>query len=494
MENYGEKKNQDQIEEFIAKINQCSDQEIIEYAETITKYLRKKHAYELDRKVKIFSALTIKDLNLKARWIKESFLEMTESTSVYDWSSIITILKASSDKIQEFLLDSLLSTHAFEMEQECLPVSNFPHYGVELEYCSLRFQTIKKLITTNQLLVKIMHSLKIPNDIINPIINHLGFEEKDASTKWILSKECGDDKSPEISSPIMTNTLKDLNQLKAVCLLFKELGAMTNDNTGLHINIDANYFEGNIKALQNLLVIWSECEELFYKMASEEGERIRTVAQYSCYPIKDNIQMTLKETPKLKLETKEDDLYFLYSTQVRNRLKTVLQLEGIDLYDYNLDVDSITEEEKYKIFKKFFENKDINDTGIRYTSINFSHMKWHQKDKGRIEFRLFNSSLSYQVVVENLLLIAKLCEVSLELAKNTSKKQQQFLLLQDHTINEEEKLDRLLALLFDEEKVRETFKQRWRGVKDSPYYQKFERRTATFSSSNEQSYSLSKHL
>ena len=39
-----EKKEQDQIEEFIAKINQCSDQEIIEHAETITKYLRKKHA------------------------------------------------------------------------------------------------------------------------------------------------------------------------------------------------------------------------------------------------------------------------------------------------------------------------------------------------------------------------------------------------------------------------------------------------------------------
>ena len=79
-----EKKEQDQIEEFISKINQCSDQEIIEHAETITKYLRKKHAYELDKKVKIFSALTIKDLNLKARWIKESFLEMTESTSAYD--------------------------------------------------------------------------------------------------------------------------------------------------------------------------------------------------------------------------------------------------------------------------------------------------------------------------------------------------------------------------------------------------------------------------
>lgn len=140
-----------------------------------------------------------------------------------------------------------------------------------------------------------MHGLKIPDDFVNQITNHLIFEKKNAFTKWVLSKECGNDWTPEISSPIMTNTLNDLNQLKAICLLVKELGAMTNETTGLHINIDANYFEGNVETLQNLLIIWGECEDLFYKMASEEGERIRKVAQHSCCPIKDNIQMVLEE-------------------------------------------------------------------------------------------------------------------------------------------------------------------------------------------------------
>ena len=488
-----EKKEQDQIEEFIAKINQCSDQEIIEHAETITKYLRKKHAYELDKKVKIFSALTIKDLNLKARWVKESFLEMTESTSVYDWPSLITILKASPDKIQEFLLDSLLSTHAFEMEQECLPISNFPHYGMELEYCSLQFQAIKTLAITNQLLAKIMHGLKIPDDFVNQITNHLVFEKKNAFTKWILSKECGNDWTPEISSPIMTNTLNDLNQLKAICLLVKELGAMTNETTGLHINIDANYFEGNVEALQNLLIIWGECEELFYKMASEEGERIREVAQHSCCPIKDNIQMALEEKLKFKLETKEDYFYFLYSIQVRNRLKTVLYFEGIDLNDYNIAIDAITEREKYKLFKKFFRRKDINDTAIRYTSLNFSHMKWYKKDKGRIEFRIFDSSLSYPVIIEDLLLIAKLCEVSLNLTK-FNQKQSQFSLLQDHEVREEEKLNRLLDLLFDEEKIKEVFKHRWQSVKEDSYYQRFEGEIPTFSNREPSSHRLVKQV
>ncbi len=126
-----------------------------------------------------------------------------------------------------------------------------------------------------------------------------------------------------------------------------------------------------------------------------------------------------------------------------------MHFEGIDLNNYNLDVDSITEEKKYKVFKKFFRNKDINDTAIRYTSLNFSHMKWYKKDKGRIEFRIFDSSLSYPVIIEDLLLIAKLCEVSLNLTKS-NQKQRQFSLLQDHEVREEEKLDRLLDLLFDE--------------------------------------------
>lgn len=72
-----------------------------------------------------------------------------------------------------------------------------------------------------------------------------------------------------------------------------------------------------------------------------------------------------------------------------------------------------------------------------------------QKDKGRIEFRIFDSSLSYPVIIEDLLLIAKLCEVSLNLTKS-NQKQRQFSLLQDHEVREEEKLDRLLDLLFDE--------------------------------------------
>ncbi len=494
MKKYSEKEKQSQVEEFIANIDQYSDQEIMAETQEITKYLRSDYKYELEKKVKILSALAIKDLNLKFQFMREYFFTMIDNIPIYDWSSMIAILNSSPDETQEFLLDRFFSKHEFEREQECLPISSCLRYGVELEYYFLRFQTIKELATTNQLLEKIMHSMKIPDDLINQMINHLGFEEKNASIKWILSKEDGNDKFPEISSPIMMNTLTDLNQLKAVCLLFKELGAMTNSFTGLHINIDANYFEGNIEALQNLLTIWGECEELFYKIANEEGEKIRSAAYYSSAPIKDNIQMALEENPTWKLEDQEDDLNFLYSIQVRNRLETILNFEEISLDDTN----PVTEKKKYEFFNEMLRNRDINDTATRYTSLNFSHMKWHQEDKGRIEFRLFNSSLSYQTIAENLLLVAKLCEVSLELAKNKSKKQHQFLLLQDHTVNEEEKLDRLLALLFDEKKVREVFKQRWKEIEDNSYYQqyyqRFERGVPTFTSSNEQSHSLSKQL
>lgn len=492
MKKNNEEKFLKQLEEIFTKGNQYySDQEIIERTEAATKYLDKRGEYELKRKIKIFCALTLKDLNLKVKWIRESFFKTKNNTLVYDWLSLTTILKASSLEIQEILLNSLLSNRVFERKQESLPISNFPRYGVELEYCSLQFEMIRTLATTDQLLAKMMYAMKIPEELVSQITNCLVFEKKNVTTKWNLSKECGNDWTPEISSPIMTNSLNDLNQLKAVCMLFKELGAMTDEATGLHINIDANYFEGNITALKNLLIIWGECEELFYKLASGDHKRIRTVAKRFCSPIKDNIQKTFQENPTLKLETKEDFYSFIYTIQVRNRLETVLRLKGVNLKAYD-DIETLTELEKYNLFKKSFSKTDFYHYGVRYTSLNFSQMKWYKKDKGRIEFRIFDNSLSYQVVIENLLLIARLCEVSLNLTKS-NQRQSQFFLLQEHEVSEEEKLNRLLDLLFDEKQIKEVFKQRWQRVKDDSFYQQFTGEIATFSH-RESSHYLSKHL
>ena len=58
----------------------------------------------------------------------------------------------------------------------------------------------------------------------------------------------------------MQNNLYDLNQIVAICTMFKALGAKLHGGTALHINVGVDYLECNEKAIENLLKIWGECE------------------------------------------------------------------------------------------------------------------------------------------------------------------------------------------------------------------------------------------
>lgn len=145
--------------------------------------------------------------------------------------------------------------------------------------------------------------------------------------------------SSEVSTPILPNNLFDLNQIVAICTLYKALNARLNGGTGLHINIGVDYLECNEKAIENLLKIWGECEELFFKIANPEGEEIF-------------------------------DIYHRYNIEMKKRPN--------------------------------------EDDKVRWTSINFNHMKWNSNNPGRIEIRIFNSSLEPEIIFQNLLLVGKM--------------------------------------------------------------------------------------
>lgn len=128
------------------------------------------------------------------------------------------------------------------------------------------------------MILSIMNAISIPKDLINHIIRNNDFEKKNEFNKWIFSKELINDDYPEVSSPIMTNTLDNLNEIKAMCTLFNAFGVQTNGGTGLHINVGVDYFKGKIDALKYLIIIWSECEKLFFKIANEKNEEIRVMS------------------------------------------------------------------------------------------------------------------------------------------------------------------------------------------------------------------------
>lgn len=361
-------------------------------------------------------------------------------------------------------------------------------YGVEIEAANINIEEIQNIFNDN-LVQDIYEVLGVPKDISNQIIQNAVFNKRDEPDKWIFSKETVDEES-EASSPIMHNELNDLNQISAICSLFKVLGAKLHGDTGLHINVGVDYFECNEKAIEYLLKIWGECEELFFKVANSEGKIIRVMAPQMATPIKENIQEFFEDDGSVTLNTEEDFEKILYQIQARNRMDEILawvDLEVGDEYylmeDYYYADATENDEEKLKIYRRYHRatiEKNVNNK-VRYTSINFNHMKWNDYEPGRIEFRIFNSSLEPKIIFENLELVGKICSVSLELAKHPKYKKDIFGQLCRHDISEKEKINLMLDLLFDNQNQKNIYKKRWKIIKDNDEYTRLKSGKDTFS-------------
>ena len=348
-------------------------------------------------------------------------------------------------------------------------------FGIEIEVANLSLDTIRSAFESNNI-TDILTILGVPTDISNQIIQNSDFEKKNEPDKWIFSREgegLAYDES-EASSPILSNNVFDLNQIVAICTLLKALNAQLHGGTGLHINLGVDYLECNEKAIENILRIWGECEELFFKMANREGETIRSGAHQMATPIKENIQDFFETDGSITLKTEEDMVKFLYQIQARNRMDTIIGWSDFgkepDL-EYELYC-AKTDEQRFKVYKMYNDEikkrADGNDK-VRFTSINFNHMEWNSDTPGRIEIRIFNSSLDPEIIFQDLLLVGKIFEVSLRNAKDSNYKKGEFDRLILHNVTEDDKVDNLLKLLFDKAEQRTIFKKRWQSVNKKDY-------------------------
>lgn len=344
-------------------------------------------------------------------------------------------------------------------------------FGLEIEVDELTYEELETISKSDEVYI-IMSILGISNETAIEILSNCEYKKKNQHDKWIFSSEATEE--TEISTPIMHNNLEDLNKVCAICTLFKSLGAKLNGGTGLHINIGADYFKCNEKAIENLLKLWGECEELFFKMANPEGEEIRVVAHNMATPIKENIQNFFESDGSVTIKTEEDMERFLYLIQAKNRMDDIVAWSNNGL-EFDL-LKSRTDEDRFKVYHRYEEinsKKENPNSKVRWTSINFNHMKWNNEEPGRIEIRIFNSSLEPKIIFEDLLLVGKLFEVSLKKARNPKYKEQEFINLFLNKVSESDKVNNLLNLLFDKEEQKKIFRRRWESVKDNNTYNNY---------------------
>lgn len=175
----------------------------------------------------------------------------------------------------------------------------------------------------------------------------------------------------------------------------------------------------------------------------------------------------------------------LYQIQARNRLDEVVSWSDFGPesdVEYDLYY-AKTDEERFDIYHRYNElmkSKPNEDDKVRWTSINFNHMKWNSDNAGRIEIRIFNSSLEPEIIFQDLELVGKIFEVSLKNAKDPNYKKDEFENLFLRDVTEADKVNNLLDLLFDKAKQKNIFRKRWQSIREEKEYKKYKSGRDTF--------------
>lgn len=461
--------NFEEIEKIIKNINNYSDNQILKMYEDIYNNLIENYYFIEAEEFIIIVIKKIKDTTIKTKLIKKYLT---------DPLNINNLIKSTNNlefEEKKKIFKEIYSKYKFEKITELLDIPNDINLGIELEYTDLSYNLLEKLFN-NDSIKDLMRVLEIDEEICEEITTNTIFKETSEYNKWNFTVEMDDERQPELSSPILKNEIKDLNTLKAFHYILYALNAKISGYNALQINVDANYFDGNIDGLKYLLSIWAECEEIFYKIANKENETIRFYASDMAKPIKQNIQKTFNEKYSFKIETEREFYKFIYNIQVRENLQTLL---NTNILEKNDKFKNLTENEKAEIFTNLFTEKKEIISKIKCKSINFIHMDWYKINKGRIEFRIFNNTMDFETILLNITLIGKLIHVSKELANKNNQLLEKYQKLLETNKTEEEKLDTLLNLLFNDN-IKEKFKKRWESIKDKTEYNIFYTGEKTF--------------
>lgn len=207
--------------------------------------------------------------------------------------------------------------------------------------------------------------------------------------------------------------------------IYSNYGQQTSNECGGHIHIGADYLKSK-EAYINLYEIWGNAEEILYKISNEKDSIPRMYINTYARPISSNIKRIM-ESGTITLNNEQDlDKFIdvLQSTQKENKFET-------------------------------------RNFALNLLNIN--------NGKNTIEFRLSNGSLNPDTWIENIRLYGRIVQIAEKLAEiqkqaTLSESDQRLLNLMENLKSgektEQEKMEILLEMLFDEEE-REVYRERY---------------------------------
>lgn len=231
--------------------------------------------------------------------------------------------------------------------------------------------------------------------------------------RWKSKEEESVENGAEYTSPILTGSKGDSEEIYFVCNALKTMGAIVNGECGGHIHIGEKFLT-TAQSYRNLVELWCNSEEILYAISNREGEitRLKAVEKHAV-PLSGKIEKAIKR----------QQIYVDDRTREWDLLMSLIDIQ-----------------------------KD------RYSSVNFKN--YAHRIKETIEFRLSNGTLDPDVWVENINLFGGIVNsaerlASIQKKQTRTQEEEQYLRdfeeLKDPTITQEEKLKRLLALAIPEE-------------------------------------------
>lgn len=205
----------------------------------------------------------------------------------------------------------------------------------------------------------------------------------------------------ELVSPILRFDEKSLKELFYVCSMLQNNNFATTNNCGGHIHFGFDYIK-NKKHLINFINLYTNTQDILYNISNRSGDSMRSCVSKYAGKI-DRVALKLSYIDFNKIKSLEECAKIVRETQL-----------------------------------------------TRYYGLNLTRIG--QKEKNTIEFRFPNGELDFNELIHNIRLFSKLLEKSINLDD---------CILYDSRLKNDEKLEILLDILFENEENKNIYRDRY---------------------------------
>lgn len=230
--------------------------------------------------------------------------------------------------------------------------------------------------------------------------------------RYIVKEEGSVTDGIEFTSPILQYSKEDLKSIYEVCDFIRQNGFYADDECGGHIHYSAKFLD-NYSAWLLLFYLFSKMEKILFFISNKENTFPRYgISQYSI-PISKVLKRFLPN--------------FLETNSILELITAVQKISP--------------KKQKYSL--------NLNHIGYEFDTI---------------EFRMPNGSIDPDEIIKNILLFGNLLVLAKRLSRGPlCKRDYELLLCLDKAVNDDEKLEIFLQLVFHSEKNREIYRKRYRA-------------------------------